>query len=78
MAELDLDEMLISTEAARFLKISSQKLNRLRDKGIIQGRQLNSGDNARLFAYKLADLRAISPEILKPQKRGPKQKKEKP
>ena len=74
MADLDLTETLISKEAARFLGISSQKLNRLREAKIIHGQRLGNGAN--LYAYKLADLRSIDPEILKPQKRGPKPKQE--
>lgn len=65
------DTILISTEAARFLRISEQKLNRLRRAGIIQGVPLNQGD-PRLFAYQQSHLQSIDPTLLQPQKRGPK------
>lgn len=73
MSDIDLDETLISMEAARFLGISPQKLIRLRKQGIIDGKQLGNGAN--LYAYKLSDLRKIDPGLLKRQKTGPKPKK---
>lgn len=76
--DLEMSEVLISVEAARFLDISTQKLNRLRQAGIINAKQLNEGEHGRLFAYKLADLRNIDPAILKPQKRGRKPKSKNP
>lgn len=70
---VNLDETLVSREAANFLKISLQKLNRLRNAGIISGSPLGAGGaKVVLFAYKVTDLRAIDPAILKDQKRGRK------
>lgn len=74
MAEFDLDETLISREAARFLGISPQKLIRLRQRGVIDGKKLGNGAN--LYAYRLADLRKIDPKLLERQKTGPKPKKD--
>lgn len=63
-------EELYSSDAARFLGISANKLKRMREAKIIPGRRL--GNDANLYAYKLSDLKKVDPELLKPQKRGPK------
>ena len=65
----DLNMVLLPTEAAQYLNVSTQKLARLRREGRLHGTQVGT---SKLFTYTIVDLRNAD---LRPRKRGPKSKK---
>lgn len=66
MNDLDLKNALFPDEAAKYLDIKPQKLNRLRRFGRVRGTQVGKTN---LYTYTIEDLRNAD---LSEKKRGPK------
>jgi hypothetical protein len=66
MSDIDLKNSFLPDEAAKYLGINVQKLNRLRRLGRLHGTQVGTTN---LFTYTLDDLRKAD---LSEKKRGPK------
>jgi hypothetical protein len=71
MAELDVKNVFLPDEAAKYLGISTQKLARLRRLKKIHGTQVGKTN---LYTYTISDLKQANLQL---EKRGPKPKSEK-